>query len=338
MVNKTITTFVALLFTLTAYGQQNIENDTVAIKTVDDIIQEQQGVTQSNLWLDHITEVWAYKKFLNISYNMSVLQSKNPILTGVAYNGGIVPKFSSNWGFSLQRGTNIALHKKPIANFLRFNLDFVGMDLNFNHYSQEGDGLNLYDSRVKNYFLSKNPYQASMDSAYYTPWNLEKYEANFGMRIGPSVTFAPFVFINGARALHYLRINAYFHLGYRISAIYMMNDKYADAAFQPYQELTALINNYNGTMTQAELQQAIFQQAMLKNDVERCDNNLKFDWGHGMTMTYGINMTYRRIGIGYEHTTGSMKYKALNTSDYGKSKYKFTSTTSRVYLSIRLGK
>ena len=50
-------------------------------------------------------------------------------------------------------------------------------------------------------------------------------------------------------------------------------------------------------------------------------------------------MTWRRIGFGYEHRWGNLKYKNLIAkSEYGEYSYKFNTTINRIYFTYRFGK
>jgi hypothetical protein len=66
------------------------------------------------------------------------------------------------------------------------------------------------------------------------------------------------------------------------------------------------------------------------------ESNLKMSWGHGMMQSFGLNVSWKAIGIGFEHRTGKIKYKAMNTSDFGNNEYEFTSATNRISLQIRM--
>lgn len=303
-------TLAACLFAVMAFAQQDFEDsrlfnidwkeDSTEITTINDIINVQQELTSFTAKEKHFGKVWSYRGYFNISYNNSTLSPKEPILTGVPnLNGGYVPEFKTDWGVSLQRGRNYRLHKKAIANVAQFNIDYTWIDLNFNHFKAEGSK-DLYDSSQKTTYKDDD----SEVECYYTPWNLEKYEANYGMSIGPSLTLAPFTYIN-VPALHFLKFNIYYHIGYHVSVLYMINDKEADA-------------NQEG------------------GDYKTMADNLKLDLGHGIINSFGVNMSWKAIGIGYEHRTGKLKYQSLTTSDFGKDKYDFNSTTNRVYIQIRM--
>ena len=306
-------TFAACLFSAMTFAQQENEDsrlanidwkeDSTEVTTINDIIKQQQELTTFNATEKHFAKVWSYRGYFNFTYNTATLSPKDAIPTGVSLNGGIVPEFKSDWGVSIQLGRSYRLHKKPIANVAQFNIDYTGIDLNVNHYKAEGDGTNLYDSSKKLIV------DGDETDYFYTPWNLEKFEANYGMTLGPSLTIAPFTYIN-VPALHHLKFNVFYHIGYHASVLYMLNDDAADM-------------NPQGTKDE-------------QDRFETMSDNLKLDWGHGLISSFGVNMTYKAIGVGYEHRTGKLQYQSMTTSDFGKEKYDFNTTTNRVYLQIRM--
>ena len=218
--------------------------------------------------------------------------------------------FKSDWGVTLQSGTNYRLHKKPIAKMINIALDYSWLNLNVNHIkdADHEDGEFLYNSTKRNVVSGES---GKTDEYYVYPWKLEKYEANYGMTLGPSITIAPFVPL-GVKQLDYLKIQAYYHIGYSASFLYTLNKEKFDENQNPSQSNADAYKDYN-TMK----------------------DNLKLQWGHGMTSTFGFNIFWKRVGIGYERTTGTFKYKNFNTGDFGKFKTKFTNEYSRIYLTIR---
>ena len=302
---------VVCLIALSAFGQSNDQDllrninwkeDSTEITTVNDIIKMQQDVTNKNYMETHFRKVWSRKTYWNVSYNTTTLTPNQVIETGV--NGGKVPEFKSDWGISVRGARNYALHKTPIANMVQFNLDWTYLDLGVNHFKKEGDGKNLYDSRAENETSNKS-------KCYYTPWNLEKYEANFGMALGPSISIAPFTTTN-LRGLHYMKLNAYYHIGYHCSLLWMQNDEKADVN---QKELGA---DYS------------------KECHEDMAENAKLDLGHGLTQSFGFSLTWKVIGIGWEYRSAAIEYQSLSSSDFGKDKYKFKSGTNRFFIQFRL--
>lgn len=295
---KKLTLSIACLFSMFAFGQitgeQAPQSNVNGNESVSDIIKMQQEVTKRNQSESHFRSVWSRKGYLNVSYNTTTLSPKDDVPTGVAYNGGKAPEYKSNWGASIQLGRSYALHKRPISNILQFNIDYTYIDLGVNHFKAEGDGTNLYDSSNKS------------GEKYYTPWNLEKYDINYGMAVGPSVTVAPFTYTKYA-GLHHMKFNVYFHIGYHVGLLYMVNDENADV-----------------------------NQDKDDDGYKRMKDNLKMDLGHGLTTSFGFSLTWKTIGVGYEHRSGNLKYKSLSTDDFGKDSYKFKSSTNRVFIQFRM--
>ena len=94
-----------------------------------------------------------------------------------------------DWGASFTIGKTFYLHKKPIANFLRFGIDASWFDLTYANYK-----FNTFDGKK------------------------HLHHAEAAMPVGPSVTFAP---VNG------LNISGYFQYAPTFSAIYSTaNDNY----------------------------------------------------------------------------------------------------------------
>lgn len=309
MKKKLILSFGCLL-ALSAVGQNvddqdilknvNWQEDSTEITTVDDIIKMQQDVTDRRFKESHFRDVWSRKGYFNISYNTTTLSPDQDIRSGIGDD--LIPEYKSNWGVSLQLGRNYALHKSPIADLLQFNIDFTYVDLGANHFKIEGDGKNLYDSNAKLSYEDRSDY-------FYTPWNLEKYEFNYGMAIGPSLTIAPFMSAP-SRGLHYIKLNLYYHIGYHVSFLWMQDEGSADV-------------NKN---TDAESQ--------TRHD--KMDDIVKMDLGHGLIQSFGFSVTWKFIGIGYEHRSAGVKYQSLASSEFSKEKYKFNSSTNRIFLQIRM--
>ena len=199
-----------------------------------------------------------------------------------------------------EKGRNYPLHKTPIANTVQICLDYTGLDLTANHY-KPGSGQYLYDSSQK----TQQTVDGKVKSFYYVPWRLEKYEASYGMSLGPSITIAPFNYVN-YDPIHYLKFNVYYHVGYQASIIYMLNNKEADAN-------TSTSSDHSGMA-----------------------ENLKLLWGHGMYTSYGASMSWKALGIGFEKRTGSTRYQPLNTSDFGTESNGFNSKFTRFYIQFRM--
>lgn len=314
----------ACLFATSAFAQIESENkeadnidwqeDTTEIVTIADIIRDEQEVTMRKTIQKHYDDVWSRRTYLNLSTTTAKLTPKDDIYTGVDPTSKI-SEFKSDWGASLTWGRSYRLHKPAIANVAQINLDYTWIDLSVNHFKAEGDK-NLYDSRHKfNPETGPNGSWIPQTSAdfkkakFYTPWNLEKYKADFGMNIGPSVTFSPFTYVD-IRPLHYIQLNIFYHIGYHASILYMKNDDKYDA------------NQKGETDYDKDLQESLGDHAAL-------------DFGHGMTSSFGLSLSWKFIGIGFENRKSTLEYKSLSESDFGKDKYKFKSALNRIYLQFR---
>ena len=91
--------------------QSNIDwtEDTTEVKTIKDIIEEQQRVTLLNAADRHYSEVWGRRSYMNFGFSMSKLSPTHDYQTGI---GSKVPTYKSNWGASFQYGRSYRLHKK----------------------------------------------------------------------------------------------------------------------------------------------------------------------------------------------------------------------------------
>ncbi len=302
---------ITCLLAVSAYGQDvneqnlpmtfNWQEDTTEVTTINDIIRMQQEVTNKKYTESHYRDVWSRKGYFNISYNSTTLTPDQSIPTGVG--SSVVPEFKSDWGVSLQLGRSYALHKTPIANMLQFNIDFSYIDFNVNHFKHEGDGKNLYDSREV---------LPGTTDKFFTPWNLEKYDFNYGMSVGPSISIAPFT-STSVSGLHHVKLNAFFHIGYHVSLLYIQNDEEADMNQGDDPTDPIAVERY-----------------------EKMKDNLKLDLGHGLITSFGFSVTWKFIGLGYERRSGSLEYKSLSTNDFGSEKYKFKSSTNRIFIQFRM--
>lgn len=287
--------------------------DTTQVTSIADIIATQEIITSRNTNVAHFSNVWRRKSYFNLSYNKNAtLDGKDIELGYDGYNNGVAPKFKADWGASIQLGHSYNLHRKPIANVLQFNLDYTYIDLNINHYKAE-DADKLYNSaNTWEYVEDKDK-----SECLYTPWCLQKNEINFGMMIGPSITIAPFTYVNVPQ-LHFFKINVYYHIGYHVSMLWMMNDEDKDA--NP-------VTKYPGYENKD--QQAAYDNYKQMNDA------LKIDLGHGLISSFGFSVSWKSIGIGYEVRKGKLDYQSMNKTIFGGEKYRFNAVTSRVYLTIR---
>lgn len=272
------------------------KEDTTQVVSIADIVNVQELVTANSSTASHFNSVWGRKKYFNIAYDLGATNLKPQSTIETGYNDGIVPTYKADWGAGLILGCSYGLHKKPIANVVKFNLDYTYIDLNVANFKASGQaGEKVYDSSAK--------WTDDSENYYYIPWGLDKWKIDYGMSLGPSITIAPFTYINRSPGLHFLKLNAYYHIGYHVSAIFMKNDSNRDA-------------NTNQTS---------YNQLSGLNGV----------WGHGLTSTFGFSLSWKAIGVGYELRNTNVKYKSLSPSLYGNKDYKFKTDSGRIYLSIR---
>lgn len=291
---------------------ENIDvlEDTAQVTTIADIIEVQELVTTSNSTAAHNNKVWGYNKYFMISYGGMSLNPKKPIALGYeGFNGGYAPDFKADWSLALTLGRNYGLHKKPIANVIKFNLDFTYFDLGFARYGAEGDkNTPVYDSSA---IWKETNEDNKISERSYIPWCLEKYKADFGMAVGPSITLAPFTPIKSSQGIHFLKLNIYYHIGYHVSLLWMKDDDKRDAGA----DKSSSSSNYFSTSSD--------------------DNNLKMNFGHGLTNTFGMMLSWKSIGLGWEIRSNNISYQSVTPSAYGHQDYKFGTKSNRVYLVIR---
>lgn len=103
-----------------------------------------------------------------------------------------LPKLKSNYGVGFTVGKTFYLHKKPIANCLKFGIDATWFDINYTNYKIE----------------------------HITYWGTDKYDYHQGevsMHVGPSLTITP---------VKNLNIVGYFRYAPTFSGIYA-NDEFS---------------------------------------------------------------------------------------------------------------
>lgn len=306
---KLVYAMVASMFALSSFAQNeqddrlaNIDwdEDSTEIQTVSDILKMQQSISALKKGKAHTSNVWSNRKFTNISFNNVKMDSKDGVSTGPTMGATDMKSrsYKSNWGVSITRGKNFRLHN-PIGNVLSFYLDYVGFDFSVSHFKYE-EGFKFDASATFEDPKLKN------QNCYFTPWSFEKYEANYGMRLGPSITIAPFA--NSSSGISYLKINGYFHVGYNIDFCFIPKDtheeRYVDGTYN---------TNYDGVA-------------------------MRLNWSHGVYTAAGANLSWKRVGIGFETRSAENKYKPIDDS-FGKDidflNYKFKNKATRVYLQYR---
>ena len=309
---RTKLTIIAALLPLLAFsqttvvegtGDQSVEprKDSTEFVSIADIVKAQEDIYMHRNTEKHFSKVWSRRSFFNIGYNSSKLIPKQDITTGLGI--GNVQRAKSDFGFSLQYGRSYRLHKKPILNMLQFYIDYTSIDIAFNHYKAADPY--VYDSNHRWTEFDKHGKESNY---YYIPWDLERFEGSYGMSLGPSFTVLPFRYVNNDQ-LHFLKFNMYFRIGYQASILYMSNNDDLDKNRE--------INSRN---------------------FETMGESLIMHWGHGLLTSFGLSLTWKGIGIGYEHRVARNRYKSFTTSEFGSNIYKFKTSTDRIFISIRMGR
>lgn len=281
------------------------DEDSTRIVTYNDIVKQQQETTTREGLLEHNTKVWGNRTFFNISYNLGATltptgtESENSsigdIFTGLNEDG-----FKTVEKFQCDWGVSLKWGKN-----IRLHKKALANIVQFNiDYTWVDLSANHYKAVVNK---QDKVYDSSSKngSDLYFPWNLEKYNFTYGMYLGPSITLAPFTHIKGSRGLHFVKFNVYYHIGYNVAFLLCKDDSQYD------------MNISN---------------ASAASDMK---NASKYMIGHGLAHAVGFNVSWKKIGLGWETRFGNLKYSSLDTEHFGSDKYKFKQNDSRIYLQLR---
>lgn len=118
------------------------------------------------------------KKYVNLSFStIEMTQDDSPTL-------------KSNYGAAFTVGRTYFVHKKPIANMIRFGIDATWFDINYGNY------------KVEYRYGEHEKYDSEFSSFH---------QAEIGMQVGPSITVNP---------ISKLNIHGYFRYAPSFSALY----------------------------------------------------------------------------------------------------------------------
>ena len=285
--------------------------DTTQVSTIKDIVVMQEMVNSRNVTDAHYASVWSRKSYFNPGYVTSTLSSKDQVFLNNKDSQKL--SFKSDWGAQIELGHSYTLHRGAIANMVQINLDYTFIDLTVNHYKADTLAYKKFNTSdkwierpgnaVKNDENSGSYYNNS--GFEYLPWGADKYDLTYGMSLGPSITLAPFTPLH-IKGLDFIKINAYYHVGYNIGLLLMDEKSASHSAAQ---------GNNN-----------------------KSSKGLSFDylsWGHGLSTSFGVTLSWKSIGIGWETRTANLDFKPISTGDYGDFTTKLKNTSSRIYLSIK---
>lgn len=246
---------------------------------------------------------WKRKSFFRISYTKSTMEPSSGVGPDFVADDGQLMLDGTNKGndlykFKNEYGVSI-MNGKNISLHKKPIVNMVQIALDYtwidlNYNNYKG----FYEKNGKMYNSSQ--YFVSTDEdgrnkkLKYTPWGLDKHEINYGMSLGPSITVAPFGLLD--TNARNLHIQGYFHVGYSFSLNMFKTDDKLDTAGD--------IDGFLGM------------------------------WGHGLNTSWGMNISWKVIGIGFEKRSGTFSYKSLDTGNYGNQKNKFDYKNTRFYLTL----
>lgn len=270
----------------TLWAQSNV--------SIDDIINEKKKVSTTTNSTEHFAAVWHPRTYFDLIYTRNAELVPKKFEQFNDYTGVNTPldRYKADWAFGIKNGRSIYLHRRPIGRVLYVGLDYTWIDLMLNHYQASCDNAGYcFDSS-----------QMLSEGGKVFPVNGSKYEMNYGMALGPSITLAPFVYVEGANGLHHLKFNAYYHVGYNVGMLSCMGDEDQDYDSQG-------------------------QTSLL--------------FGHGLTMSYGASINWKCLGLGIEVRKAALKHKSGSVplfnsdDDTGEGVYDFNSTGQRLFLQFR---
>ncbi len=293
------------------YDVLDYEEDTVNVTSLDDIIKTQEQVYSESFRSEFVKTVWKRKKAFTVSYNNTTMKSEKLYM----YNESRKEyeqenaEFKSDWGLNIKRSRNAAFHKHPIGDVLLFGLEWSLLDLSVNHF-KKNEGTKLYDSNAT-FTYKDDDDDDDTKTASYMPWGSEMYTFAYGVKLGPSITVAPFARMRN-RGLAHIRLQGYFNMGYRGGLLWLRANEKDDANYENRNIST------NTSATQA---------------YENVNNSIKLNWGHGLTTSWGIRLNWKAIGVGYEVIRGNLDFKSVESNVFGSGKTKFSETNKRICIS-----
>lgn len=131
---------------------------------------------------------WDRKKYINLGY---IKQTLSPEFGNA---------FESKFGASFSSGRNIYLHKKPIANILKFAID-LGSEINYVQYKDLAGDYDFSDDDFGYTDEGDNDYDIGYDDTDDEDMDIGLHHIDVGLHVGPSISINP---------VSHLKILAYF--------------------------------------------------------------------------------------------------------------------------------
>ncbi len=141
-------------------------------------------------------------------------------------------------------------------------------------------------------------YEIGDSDPYNMPWFNKKWAADYGMSLGPSLTLYPFTSLRKSGTDN-IRLQVYYHVGYSLGLTFISDVETPKKTASSSKESTEIA------------------------------------WGHGLFTSFGFNLTWKFVGLGYEARRGSnYQFKNFN-SDFDTDATEFKQTTNRIYIQFR---
>lgn len=280
MKKKVLLVAAALTLCAVVQAQDGKERaaDSTHIPSLDEIIEMESNLSLQKESENHYKSIWGKATYLNLNVTNSTTLSSLDLPT----DGGTYQReFKNKMGIGIQMGHTYDFHKKPIGTVLFIGLDYTPLDLNFNTFEEE----------------EPSPeYNQGTNEPYCLPWHQKKMTIDYGMALGPSLTFYPFTALHRS-GTDPLRLQVYFHVGYHIGLGIIEDVKiFASQNKQPENEML---------------------------------------WANGLSTSFGVNLTWNFVGLGYERRHFSnFTYHPINTS-FKSGDVECKQTNNRFYIQFR---
>lgn len=288
---KTLMMIGALLCANVGFSQDIIVDKKDSIRVIvplAEVIRKQESDYDNVHRNEHYRKVWGRNTYFNISYNSTTKETSQLPLKSKPEG---TEKFDSNISLGLQWGHTYNFHARPIGKVLFMGLDYTWMDFNFHKYKSQSPF---------SWYKEGEPIGQDKEgeSFYAMPWHNEKYEGEYGMSFGPSLTLYPFTTL-GLKGTDEIRVQLYYHIGYGAGMTFI-----SDVPTNPTKPSSS-------------------------------DTQIELAWYHGLIMSFGANITWKFVGVGYESRKASNLQSKNFSHKFNMETSKFSQTINRFYLQFR---
>ena len=198
---KYILVLLACCAVWTARAQQEVldtarvtlQDQQAYIDSLENVVAVLKGVQSPTAQTEKCSKVWGRSKYFNIYYGKQDLEIK----------GEEPVKFDADIHAGFGVGKTFYLHKKPLANLIKFGLDWTYFQIDYSKYTYT----EIYESSY--------PYPGGSYQPVYEEEKTDMHKGEVGMQFGPSITINP---------VNYLKVNAYFRYAPSASIFYDGDD------------------------------------------------------------------------------------------------------------------